>query len=261
MAADFLLIGGDARQTHLAALLSANFSVQTLTVPNREDTPAPDAPRIVLPIPTLTPEGKLRAPADEALDRLLRSGSILYGGALGDYPLRCKPEGVQWIDLLADETAVVENAQLTADAALLLTMQQTQRSLHGLRCCVIGWGRIGRLLCPRLAACGAEVCVLSRQTEHRALARAFGYSSDLPSQVCNHAPDLIFNTAPAQTVPTEALLSLPAQTLWIELASAPGGLPKRPALGFAQLAAGGLPGKLLPVSAAAVLYRAILRTM
>ena len=42
-------------------------------------------------------------------------------------------------------------------------MEATDRTLHGSRCLIIGYGRIGRLLADRLLSLGAEVTVSARK--------------------------------------------------------------------------------------------------
>lgn len=258
--ADFLLLGGDARQTALAKLLTQRFSVQTLGVPELPDIDAPHAAHLVLPIPSAAPDGSPRGVDEKTLDRLIFPGCTVFGGAMRGLAPALEAKGARCVDLLQDEETVRENARLTADAAPLLLMQHTGQSLFGQRCCVIGYGRIGQLLCARLAAFGSEVCVLSVTPEKRALAEGRGFAAEAPAQIGDFTPQLVCNTAPTQLVPTGALRSLPSDTLWVELASAPGGLPQTP-LPFSRLPAGGLPGRLLPVSAGAALYRAILKTM
>lgn len=256
MKAEFLLLGGDARQSALARLLARHGEVRTLGVPGLADSPEPDAARVVLPIPSLTPEGSLRGVPPRLLP-VLRAAERIYGGALRGR----QPEGLAVTDLLEDAAVAAENARLTAEAALPLLLEHTRESLFGSRCAVLGFGRIGQLLCPRLAVFGARVTVCSAREEKRALAEALGYESVPPATLDACAPRFVFNTAPAPLVPAAALCRLPEDGLWVELASAPGGLPPGSPLPCPVLPAGGLPGKLLPVSAAAVLCRAILRTL
>lgn len=256
MQADFLLLGGDARQTALAGLLRREHTVQTLGVPGCEDEAAPGARRIVLPIPSLARDGALR-PLPEGALPLLKQAERIYGGGLGGRTL----PGLALTDLLEDTLAVAENARLTAEAALVLVMQHTRESLAGRRCAVLGFGRIGQVLCRLLAGIGARPLVCSARAAQRALAAALGWESAAPEALAACAPDYVFNTAPARLVPDETLAALPPDCLWIELASGAGGLPQGAAPAFAVLPGNGLPGRLLPVSAAAVLHRAILRTL
>lgn len=256
---DYLVIGGDARQDALAKLLAERFAVAVLEPKEPPEADWESVRNIVLPIPSCWPDGMPRGVRWEDLEPYLAEGVTVYGGAMGALGAQLVPYGVRCVDLLRDAEAVVQNARLTAEAALLLVMRHTGESLHALPCSVIGYGRIGRLLSARLAALGAQVRVVSATPEKRALAEAEGFSALAPEDAALKASRIIFNTAPAQLIPAETLSSLPETVLWVELASPPTGLPAGERFAFSRLSAGGLPAKLLPVSAADVLYRAILK--
>lgn len=257
MMVDYLLLGSDARQEALARLLTGQFHVQRLD--DTETKEVPSVENLVLPIPSAWPDGRPRGADWETLETLLAPGVTVYGGAFGPLAEELEAEGARCVDLLAQPETVAENARLTAEAALLLAMQHTQQSLFGKRCCVIGLGRIGTLLCRLLAAHGAKVCAVSTGVEKRALAQEQGIAAAAPDDLPAQRPDLIFNTAPACLVTKETLATLPPATLWIELASQPGGLPAGEKPPIVRLPASGLPARFLPVSAAQVLYDAISR--
>ena len=69
----------------------------------------------------------------------------------------------------------------------------------------------------------------------------------------------MFNTVPAPALAPAALDALGPDCLWVELASAPGGLPEGRAGSLRVLPANSLPGRRLPRSAAAVLLEGILK--
>ena len=73
--------------------------------------------------------------------------------------------------------------------------------------------------------------------------------------------DLVFNTAPALVLDGEALRSANRSAMLIDLASEPYGIDLKAAwsLGLRAWREPGVPGRYCPESAAAALYRAILR--
>ena len=256
MQGSYLLIGGDARQRALAGLLAREHAVLTLGVPGLPDRDG-KAVTVVLPIPSAGPDGTPRGIAWEALAARVGPGVRVYGGVFGPLAERLRELGAEPVDLLADPETAAQNARLTAEAALLLVQTERGESLCGRRCAVVGFGRIGQCLARLLAAHGAAVTLLSETEEKRALARALGYAALPPEEARAADPAFLFNTAPARLLPERTLEALSPALLWVELASAPGGLPGTPQR-FPVLPAGGLPGKLLPVSAAEALYRGIL---
>ncbi|MFQ9094410.1 MAG: NAD(P)-dependent oxidoreductase [Ruminococcus sp.] len=104
-------------------------------------------------------------------------------------------------------------------------MEETARTLHGTAALVIGYGRIGMALAPRLRGLGMDVTVCARRCETRALAEMQGFAAvpleQLPAAA--KAALVIFNTVPALVLDETVLKGLPQETLVIDLASRPGG--------------------------------------
>ncbi|MBQ1372586.1 MAG: hypothetical protein IIY70_06595, partial [Oscillospiraceae bacterium] len=131
--------------------------------------------------------------------------------------------------------------------------------LFGTNCLVLGWGKVGKPLAAHLKAFQAQVTVAARRPEARAEAAQLGYSLR-DFETSGTAPELIFNTVPAPSLSRSELEALGPDCLWVELASAPGGLPADWKPGFSVLPANALPGRRLPKSAAAALLDGILRS-
>ena len=55
------------------------------------------------------------------------------------------------------------NAAATAEAAIQVAMERLDRTLLGMECLVLGFGRIGKLLCHRLHGLGARVSAAARR--------------------------------------------------------------------------------------------------
>ena len=242
---------GDARQAALARRLSALGRVESVPEGGIYDG-------IVLPVPTRLIPGTDVLPGAEnrkeiRLGPLIGPHTRVFGGGFRS-PL--PPELGRAVDLLADEETAAANAFLTAEAALMLP--RAGRSLRGARAAVLGWGRIGRPLSGLLRALGAAVTVAARRETVRAAAAAEGHAA-LPFADLRGPFSFVFNTVPAQTLTGAQLSGLGPDCLWIELASAPGGLPDGTPAGLTRVPAGGLPGKYLPEAAAAVLFAAIQR--
>lgn len=256
-----LAVGGDRRQTLLARRLTALGRVDTLLVPELPDS-ADGGPYdlLILPCPSLDENGMLRGP--EPLDPaalLSRIGpeTRCYGGGLAGRRDRLPGMLQQAADLLADPQTAAANGRLTAEAAAALTLLHTEDSLAGQRCLVLGWGWIGRPLSLLLRNGGAQVRVAVRRTEAAAQAEGLGLEACVLPEFRGSC-SIVFNTVPAPVL-TEAQLRGLGSCLWVELASAPYGLPQEVPAGIRLLPAGGLPGKYLPRAAAEILYQGILR--
>lgn len=268
----FLIAGGDARLVWLAnALAEAGNEVLAFAMDNAPLSEAihkTDAPEIadcvILPLPAESDRlGTLNAPysgkqlSASGLIESLREGSLVIGGKITPR-LRetAVGRGVTLIDCMLRPEFTVGNANLTAEGAVSIIMKETPFALSDCRALVVGYGRIGKLLAQKLRALGAEVWVMSRNSESRAMAEALGLKAMPPAGDVS-AFDAVINTAPAAVL-TE-LAALKSTCLLLELASAPGGIDPREAerLGLKYIAAPGLPGKYAPKTAAKLIREAM----
>lgn len=263
METTYLLVGGDRRQFWLSRLLVPRGEVFTLGVPGLEDS-VPDRPADVLILPTpCFSRGGLFCGGGEGMDVGVLAGlydehTHVYGGAVPRNLDAWLPGCGPVTDLLCDPAVKAANGRLTAEAAAELAADRLEGSLFGLPCLVLGYGCVGKPLADLLLAHHAQVTIAARRASARAEAVQSGcLVCDFPNLTL--FPRVVFNTVPAQALKTEVLDALGPDCLWVELASAPGGLPATHVPTFPVLAANSLPGRRLPRSAAAVLLDGILR--
>ncbi|MGM9639599.1 MAG: hypothetical protein ACI3XT_08420 [Butyricicoccaceae bacterium] len=246
---NFAVIGGDRRMDYAAAALAHAGHMKV-------DRPE-QAEMVLLPMP-LTADGVHIHGTEETLPALLASlprQTVVFGG--GVYP------GIR--NYAADEVLCLRNAALTAEGALAIAAEKSPGAIRGSRCLVLGGGRIGMCLCGLLTAMCAHVTLFARravQREQAALRGAEAVDAGGLGQALRQS-SVIFNTIPARTAQWDDLLAVPAETLWIELASSPFGIPSEAVgrLTFRYQPAGGLPGRLSPKAAGEVLADTVLRML
>ena len=122
-----------------------------------------------------------------------------------------------------DEIAVL-NSIPTAEGAIQVAMENTEITIHGSRCLVLGLGRCGTTLARKLVALGANVTVSSRSAADLARAAALN-CEPLPLAELHSKTDfqIIFNTIPALVLPRSYLRLLDAAAVIVDISSGPGG--------------------------------------
>jgi dipicolinate synthase subunit A len=129
-------------------------------------------------------------------------------------------------------------------------MEELPITLHGSRCLIIGFGRIGKVLAKGLAGLGARVTVSARKAEDFAWIAASGYAKTDTRRLGDCLPqyDVVFNTVPSMILGKPLLELLKPGCLCVDLASKPGGIDFAAAagLGVNCIWALSLPGKVAP---------------
>lgn len=281
----FAIIGGDLRQQSLADCLAKDghtvrvFGLEKLPVrepkitlcTNLTDALA-NADCIVAPLPICdemlqitTPFSKERISITSLLDGTSR-GTILFGGKLPQEVIDlAETRGVTTYDYLNREEFAVLNAIPTAEGAIRIAMDELSVTLDGIRCLVVGYGRIGKLLAHKLKALGADVTVSARKYSDLAWIRAYGFTPIETAALDGHLSgfDVIFNTVPLRLFGDHRLSELDESTLCIDLASKPGGFDLDAAAKHSVrvIWALSLPGKEAPLTAGAIIRDTIVNML
>ncbi|HBI64357.1 MAG TPA: dipicolinate synthase subunit DpsA [Clostridiales bacterium] len=270
------LAGGDVRQVYLAELLAADgVQVQTIGL-ERSGAPLENcsnmaelfawADVIVLPMPTAGAHRRLNAPLANAPYKLtdvldaIPAGRPVLGGAvpqmIHDMAQR---RGIRVCDYLQREELAILNAIPTAEGAIQIAMEELPVTLHGLSVLIVGAGRIGSTLAPRLHALGARVTVSARSCADFARIRSGGYHDLDTRALAGHigAFPLIINTVPHPVLTRRVLADCAPETLVIDLASGAGGVAEDAGDRCRIIHALSLPGRVAPRSAAAAIHDTI----
>lgn len=271
----FAVIGGDMRQVKLASLLAKDghqvraFAMEQARPDGLEtaltlNAAVADAACIILPLPLCrecdtvnTPLSDTVLPVSQVFAALHPAQTICGGRIDPDTFALAADHGLPLLDYYAREELVVANAVATAEGAIQVAMEGTPTLLTGTNTLVIGFGRIGKVLAHRLRALGAHVTVSARKFADLAWIDAYGYQSIHTDTLAAHLPGqtLVFNTVPHLVLDAERLRVLDPDVTLIDLSSKPGGIDfsAAAALGRKAIWALGLPGKVAPVSAAAII--------
>ncbi len=261
------VVGGDERQAVLAGLLADDgHRVHVVGMERRlRGEPSLDgidrADCVIFPLPAVNSRGEVNTPLSDAvlmagdvLTRLRSGQTVLAGKATAWLRGAAEACGLTLLDYFEREELALLNAIPTAEGAIRIAMELLPITIHGASVLILGFGRVGQALAPRLRALGAEVTVAARREEQRALAAVMNLAAEGTEDMKEHLHlyDLVINTVPAQMLGVEELTALKEGALIIDLASLPGGVDDESAaaLNVTVIHALSLPGKEAPLTAA-----------
>ena len=268
----FGLIGGDRRQAELSRLLAADGNtVHTYGLDAWDPAGAGSLDRaagadvVVLPLPLCRDDGVLNCrenpmPTAELFRRLHSGQRVLAGQVRPRQHREAADCGLVLEDYFLREELTVANAAVTAEGAVQVAMERLDETLLGMECLVVGFGRIGKLLCHRLHGLGARVSATARRPADLAWIRAYGWraleSGGLDGELSRFGA--VFNTVPSPVLGRALLEQLPHRCLCVDVASTQGiDLAAAEDLGLPNVWARSLPGRLAPRTAAAVIRDAV----
>ena len=280
----FAILGGDARQGRLASLLAQEghtvFAAGFDKIPQMAAgavhttalTAAAMADVVIFPVMPTADGAILSAEyssedivLDEQLRQSLRHTQVYTGFADRIRGISRKYAELDIRDYSRQETFLIKNAQLTAEAALMLAIENMPGAMYESRCLVTGYGRIGKALAPLLRATGAQVTVAARKPEDFARIESAGFRkgrySRLPAEA--HLYDLVINTADALVLGEAFIKNADPDAVIIDLASRPGGTDFEAAQrhGIKAIHALGLPGRYAPRAAARIIMDTVTEMM
>ena len=187
----------------------------------------------------------------------------IIAGGISKYIEEKNNFNIEVVDILNIEELTILNIIPTVEGAIKVAIEETEFTLNGAKCLILGFGRIGKLLANKLQHFGTVVDVEARKQCDLAWIKAFGYKGidlkDLDKSLEKNY-DIIFNTIPYILLDKKRLeLLKETKPLIIELASKPGGVDLETAnkLKIRVVNAQGLPGKVAPLTSAENIKRYI----
>lgn len=266
----FAVLGGDRRQVALAeSIASDGYTVYAVGFDQISfqgevrkaplDEAAAKCENIILPLPVTNDGVRLNivySDAEIILDddfaRRMQHKQV-FGGMMGRlYPTSELWDSIDTNDYYTREELIVQNAVPTAEGAIGIAIREFPGTVHGSRCLVAGFGRVGKMLASMLHGLGAKVTAAARSKADLAWIASYGYTPVALERMCaGEEYDLIFNTVPAMVFSRKVLSKLRNSPLIIDLSSMPGGVDYEAAekMQLKVIHALSLPGKVAPRAA------------
>jgi len=271
----FLILGGDNRSLYLGEYLeNQGFKVCYYAFNHTEcysslEEAMNASDVVILPLPFTRDRLTLNSPLfdDKVLisDILALSSSkkLIFGGQLPkSFCEELDSRNCPYCDyFLLDELAIY-NAVPTAEGVVQVLIEELPITIHGMKCAVIGYGRVGKILAHTLSHMGAEVTVFARKqsafAEIYAASMEYKHIDSLKAEYNNF--DALINTVPVKLLGSLELSKLNPECVLIEVASAPFGIDFQAAKerAFQVVKASSLPGKVAPKTAGEIIARSIL---
>lgn len=277
------VIGGDLRQLTLARLLKEEGYHVFLYGFDKDiqiDSPEIETDKdfvlssdiVILPVPVTFDGATINSPyasepmsVEEFLNGI-NPAAIVFGGQIQSNFQRALEENhIAYRDYLKREELSIRNAVPTAEGAIEIAIAETPITIHGNKCLVLGYGKVGKILSKVLYGMGAQTYVEARKYADLAMIEGHGYEflelCDLRERI--HEFDIIFNTVPALILDDEILANVKKDALIIDLASKPGGVDFDAAkkYGLKVIWALSLPGKIAPVTSGMIIKDTIMNIL
>ena len=160
------------------------------------------------------------------------------------------------------EEFILQNALITAEGAIKIAQENSQKIINNSRILVTGYGRVGKILCKLLKNLGAHVAVYTKEEHDILWAKINQYEIiNIKENKSNINFNLIFNTVPEIILNPNNLNLIKNLDLIIDLASNPGGVDKEFCRknNINSIHALGIPGKIFPKSAGELVANTILK--
>ena len=271
----FLILGGDNRSLYLGEYLENQgfkvcyyaFNHTECYVSLEEAMNSSDV--IILPLPFTKDRFTLNTPLFD--DKILISDILallshkktVFGGQLPkSFCEEMDSRGCSYCDyFLLDELAIY-NAVPTAEGVVQVLIEELPITIHGMKCAVLGYGRVGKVLAETLSSLGADVTVFARKQSAFAEVYASSMNSKSFDSLATETNDYdaMINTVPVKVLGENQLSKLNPECILVEVASAPFGIDFQAAKerAFKVVKAGSLPGKVAPKTAGEIIGRSIL---
>lgn len=152
-------------------------------------------------------------------------GRTLFAGAIPSIVKeKLDKENITYYDLMDYDDLAILNAIPTCEGAIKIAIEKTDITLCGSNVLVLGFGRIGKVLCKMLSGIGSKVYCEARNEKDLAQIRAMGYNDVDLNNLEGYLPkaDYIFSTIPHMILDSGRLDLVKEDVCIIDLASSPG---------------------------------------
>ena len=269
MSKNFAIIGGDLRSVYLAKMLANDNekvfiygldkaeelrNINNLIICKTLEEAIVQSEFVIGPTPFSSDSVNIKTTFSNnkiAINDLLNTitnQTLIAGSISSDVQKSIDENHIDAIDLMKQEELAILNAISTAEGAIQVAMENTNKLLHSSKVLILGFGRIAKILAQKLNALSVDVTCAARKKQDFAWIEAYGYKQTDINVLGENLQkyDIIFNTVPHLILTKERLKYVNDECVLIDLASKPGGFDESANFIWALA----LPGKVAPVTSA-----------
>lgn len=275
MGTNFAIVGGDLRIIKLAKMLSIDGNKvyiyglekaeeldgnKNIVKCDKLQEAVKNSDIIIGPIPFSSNGKDINSPFSDIqitireLMHFINAKLLIAGSITPEVYKLANDEYIEIIDIMKREELAVLNTISTAEGAIQIAIENTNKIIHGSNILILGFGRIGKVLAKKLEGLSANVTCAARKNEDLAWIKTYGYKETniklLGENLSEY--DVIINTVPNLILTEKNMKYIKDDCLLIDLASNPGGIDKKAAKDrmLKLICALALPGKVAPVTTA-----------
>ena len=221
-----------------------------------------DSDIIILPIPSFDEQDMIIGTVHaDKLFSCLKSGTKVFAGKVSPIISRLAKEyNLNLYDYSARDEFSIMNAVPTAEGAIITYINAVHSTIASGNFIILGYGKVGKALAPRLRMLGGKVTVAARSVTALSQAESDGCDVMDFSEFIISPPvaTATFNSIPSPVITDMTAYKMKDQVL-IDLASRPGGATEnaKKILGSKYIHALSLPGKYFPDTAGEIIYKTI----
>ncbi len=270
----FLILGGDERSLYLGEYLEANglqvcyYAFRNTDCFESTAEAVNTADCIILPLPFTRDRVTLNAPlfdetvAVSEIAALAAPGKVFFGGQLPkSFCEEIEARGADCFDYFTLDELAIYNAVPTAEGVVGILINELPCTIQNMKCAVIGYGKVGKILAAELKALNCDVTVFARKETDCADAFAKNIKFEKINEYKNKTRDFdaLINTVPTKVIGADELNCTRTGCVLIEIASQPYGIDFQAAKerAFDIIKAGSLPGKVAPKTAGELIARTL----
>lgn len=259
------VIGGDKVIVELIKLINGEYDVLTYGLEEAEDLEgvrkvnldtALSSDTIIFSIPFLNSSNEVFMPFsnnklsyDEIRDRI--AGKTIVTSRVEDNIRKeLEDKNCKVIDVIKTDELNIINAISTAEGVLVMAIEETEFCMLGAKVLVLGFGRVGKMICKTFKGVGADVSCEARKTKDLTWIEAHGYKAvdlkNLEKELGNY--DVIINTVPSMMLDRKRLEYVKKDALLIDIATSPKGIDSNASkeMGIETRWAFSIPSKVAP---------------